>query len=134
MIGVRRFAAAVVGVALLSGCASGASDIAATTSSELQAAVQDVGTAAAAGHYAAAVTLLDTLQSRLDQALTAGQVGADRGAKIQAAIDRVRGDLGALAAAQPPASSPTPTAKATPAPAPATTKPDAGPGKHKGKD
>ena len=128
MNGVRTFTATVVGMSLLVGCASRAPDIAAPTSSELQAAVQDIGTAAAAGRYAAAVTLLDTLQSRLDQALAAGQVRADRGAKIQAAIDRVRGDLGALVAvpAPVPMRSASPTASATPAPT--------GPGKHKGKD
>ena len=128
MNGVRTFTATVVGMSLLVGCAPRAPDIAAPTSSELQAAVQDIGTAAAAGRYAAAVTLLDTLQSRLDQALAAGQVRADRGAKIQAAIDRVRGDLGALVAvpAPVPMRSASPTASATPAPT--------GPGKHKGKD
>lgn len=132
MSGLRRFAASVIGMSLLVGCSSGAPDIATTTSSELQAAVQDIGTASAAGHYAAAVTLLDTLQSRLDQALAAGQVRADRGAQIQAAIDRVRGDLGALvqAPAQGSSASPTPTAT----PSPVTTKAGAGPGKHKGKD
>ena len=134
MTSLRRFTAAIVGMSLLVGCASGAPDIAATTSSELQAAVQDIGTAAAAGRYAAAVTLLDGLQSRLDQALAAGQVRADREAQIQAAINRVRGDLGALVAAPAPIpmSSASPTASATPAPV--GTKAGAGPGKHKGKD
>ena len=132
MSGLRRFAASVIGMSLLVGCSSGAPDIATTTSSELQAAVQDIGTASSAGHYAAAVTLLDTLQSRLDQALAAGQVGADRGGQIQAAIDKVRGDLGALVQTSTPAPSPSPTATATPSPA--TTKAGAGSGKHKGKD
>ena len=112
MSGVRRLAAAGVAMALLAGCASGPPDIAATTSSELQAAVQDIGAAAAAGHYAAAATLLDTLQARLDQARTAGQVKAARGATIQAALDRVRSDLGALAAAPAQSASPTATASA----------------------
>jgi hypothetical protein len=130
--GARRFAATLVGVSLLVGCSPGAPDIATTTSSELQAAVQEIGTAAAAGHYAAAVALLDTLQSRLDQALAAGQVGADRGGQIQAAIDKVRGDLGALVKTSTQAPSPSPTATATPSPV--NTKAGAGDGKHKGKD
>jgi ribosomal protein S20 len=128
--GARRFAATLVGVSLLVGCSPGAPDIATTTSSQLRAVVQEIDTAAAAGHYAAAVALLDTLQSRLDQALAAGQVGADRGGQIQAAIDKVRGDLGALV--QPSTPAPSPTATATPSPV--TTKAGAGAGKHKGKD
>jgi hypothetical protein len=134
MNGVRSFTATIVGMSLLVGCASGAPDITATTSSELQAAVQDIGTAAAAGRYAAAVTMLDTLQSRLDQALAAGQVRADREAQIQAAIDQVRGDLGALVAAPTPVPTPSasPTASATPAPV--GTKAGAGAGKDNGKD
>ncbi len=128
MNGVRRCTATVVGMSLLVGCGSGAPDIAATTSSELKAAVQDIGTAAASGRYAAAVTLLDTLQSRLDQALAAGQVTSDREAQIQAAIDRVRGDLGALVPATAPSASP--AASTTPSPVGT----GAGPGKHKGKD
>jgi len=130
--GARRFAATLVGVSLLVGCSPGAPDIATTTSSELQAAVQEIGTAAAAGHYAAAVALLDTLQSRLDQALAAGQVGAARGGQIQAAIDKVRGDLGALVQTSTQAPSPSPTATATPSPV--NTKAGAGDGKHKVKD
>jgi hypothetical protein len=130
--GLRRFAASVIGMSLLVGCSPGAPDIATTTSSELQAAVQEIGTAAAAGHYAAAATLLDTLQSRLDQALAAGQVGAARGGQIQAAIDKVRGDLGALVPTSTQAPSPSPTATATPSPV--NTKAGAGDGKHKGKD
>ncbi|PVU84300.1 hypothetical protein DDP54_00110 (plasmid) [Cellulomonas sp. WB94] len=134
MTGVRLCTAAVIGVALLVGCGSGAPDIAATTSSELQSAVHDIGTAAAAGDYTAAMTLLDTLQSRLDQGLAAGQVTADRGVEIQSALDKVRGDLGALVETSTPTASPSPTATATAAPKPVTTKPGAGPGKKKGKD
>ena len=132
MSGARRFAATLVGVSLLVGCSSGAPDIATTTSSELKAAVQQIDTTAAAGHYAAAVALLDTLQSRLDQALAAGQVAGARGGQIQAAIDKVRSDLGALVQPSTPAPSTPPTATAKPSPV--TTKPGAGPTKHKGKD
>lgn len=132
MSGARRFAATLVGVSLLVGCSPGAPDIATTTSNELRAVVQEIDTAAAAGHYAAAVALLDTLQSRLDQALAAGQVAAARGGQIQAAIDKVRGDLGALVQPSTPAPSPSPTATAKPSPV--TTKPGAGPTKHRGKD
>lgn len=131
MSGARRFAAALVGMSLLVGCSAGAPDISTTTSSELQAAVQEIGTSAAAGQFASAVARLDNLQSRLDEALAAGQVGRDRGAQIQAAIDQVRADLGALV--QTPVQAPTSSPTATATPSPDSTKPSAGNGKHKGK-
>lgn len=134
MRGVRRLAATVAGVSLLVGCSAGAPAISSTASSELQAGVREISVSAAAGQYAAAVTQLDGLQSRLDKALVAGQVGRDRGAQIQAAINHVRADLGALV--QTPTQVPSASPSATATPIPDSTKPSAGDGKRKvkGKD
>ncbi|MGV8977748.1 MAG: hypothetical protein ACOH17_06875 [Cellulomonas sp.] len=133
MKGVRSFTATFVGMCLLAGCASSAPDISATTSNELQATVQEIGAAAAAGHHTAAVTLLDTLQSRLDHALAAGRVSGDRGVQIQSAIDQVRDDLGALVAAPAPVPTQSTSPAASDTATPVSTKDPAGPKKDKGK-
>ena len=48
---------------------------------------------AAAGDSVSALARLDELQQKLDAALTAGEVSAERADGIQAAIDTVRADL-----------------------------------------
>lgn len=131
MKGVRRCVAAVVGVSLLVGCSTGTSGIDTTTSGEMQATVLAIAVSAATGAYPAAVTQLDGLQSRLDQALSTGQVGRDRGARIQAAIDQVRADLGGLVPMPVPVPSSSPTVAA--APSPDSAKPSASISKHKAK-
>jgi hypothetical protein len=128
-----RSIAVLLGVSLLSGCAVGSTDVGTTASSQMQAAVTAIADSAAGGDYPAAVSKLDGLQSRLDQALADSQVGSSRGAQIQAAIDQVRADLTALVEpAAPSAASPSPTAVA-PVPGPGSGAASSGNAKHKGK-
>jgi hypothetical protein len=96
-------ALALVGTALLSGCAP--SDPSDAATERLDASVVQTADRAASGDYAGAVASLDVLQARLAEYVEAGDVTADRSAEIQAAIDTVRADLAALIAAQ---STPTP--------------------------
>ena len=118
----KSYAAALLTASLLAGCSVGAADVGKNTSIQMQAGVKEIAVSAASADYPAAVVKLDALQSQLDQALAARQVGGARGAQIQAAIDQVRADLGALvlaraqALATPPPITPGPspdTAKAT---------------------
>ncbi|MGA1827330.1 MAG: hypothetical protein WAZ28_03650, partial [Microbacterium sp.] len=62
-------------------------------STDLQAGVVAVAESAAAGDQATALTRLDELQERLDAAVAAGDVTAERAASIQGAIEVVRADL-----------------------------------------
>lgn len=91
-----RYATAVLGMTLLAGCSPGPADVDAATSRQMQTVVQEIATSASGADYTTAAAKLNSLQSRLDQALAAGQVGSQRGAQIQAAIDQVRADLSAL--------------------------------------
>ena len=93
----------------LSGCASPAPDIAASTSELMQSTVVEAAGQAAAGDASGSLTTLDSLQAQLDSAIGSGEVSASRAQSIQEAIDLVRADL------QPvPVTAPEPTS--TPAP------------------
>jgi hypothetical protein len=86
----------VVFIALLVGTLAGCAptpDIGDDTARSLQASVQKVSALAAADDPQAAIAELDALQSALDAAVTAGDVGSDRSATVQKAIDLVRTDL-----------------------------------------
>jgi ribosomal protein S20 len=101
-------AAVALAAALLAGCAQ-KTDLDSGAASTLQASVRAVAGLAASNDYSAAIDALDALQVELDKDLSSGLVGADRGARIQAAIDLVRADLAIR-------SSPTPTPTPTPGP------------------
>ncbi|HEY8914213.1 hypothetical protein [Lacisediminihabitans sp.] len=110
-------AALVFAVVILAGCAQ-TTDLSKDAATSLQSSVRLVAEQAASRDYAAALASLDSLQSQLDGDIAAGLVSRDRGARIQAAIDLVRADLG-------PKATPSPT----PTPSPTSTK-----GKGNGKD
>ena len=129
MTAAKRCAVAILAVGLLSGCSAGASGISDATSIQMQAAVKAIAVSASRGDFPAAAVELDDLQSRLDRALAAGEVGGDRGAQIQSSIDQVRADLGTLVRPVP-----TPTVSSAPSPAPAPTSTAKGKPKGKGKD
>jgi hypothetical protein len=131
MRAVRRFVAAALGVCLLTGCSVGSADVDSTTSHQMQAVVEQIAGSASGGDYPTAVTKLDSLQVRLDQASAAGQVGSRRGAQIQAAIDQVRADLSALV--QTPTPTPASPTAVTPGPSPDSGATTGGSGKHRGK-
>lgn len=97
--------AAVLTVALLlSACAGAAPGLAATAARDMQETVVTIAQHAAAGDPAAAVAELDALQQRLDAALAADDITADRAALVQRSIDLVRADLeGVLAENATPA-------------------------------
>lgn len=111
-----------VGV-MLAGCAP-TTDLSRDAATSLQSSVRLVAEQAASRDYSAALASLDSLQSQLEGDMAAGLVSRDRGARIQAAIDLVRSDLG-------PKATPTPTP--TPTPSPTPTKPK-GRDKGHGKD
>lgn len=110
-------AALVFAVVILAGCAQ-TTDLSKDAATSLQSSVRLVAEQAASRDYASALASLDSLQSQLDGDIAAGLVSRDRGARIQAAIDLVRADLG-------PKATPSPT----PIPSPTSTK-----GKGNGKD
>lgn len=93
----RRIHAFALTVALLTGvlagCAPAATDLKSETSAQMQAVVVSVAESAAAGDPVTALQRLDELQQRLDAAVAAGDVSAERAVAIQDAIDAVRADL-----------------------------------------
>ncbi len=124
----RRIHAFALTVALLTGvlagCAPAATDLKSETSAQMQAVVVSVAESAAAGDPVTALQRLDELQQRLDAAVAAGDVSAERAVAIQDAIDAVRADL------QP---APEPTVAPTPEPTVDESVDDA-PSDDKGKD
>jgi len=101
------FAAPLLVIALLSGCASSDAGLEADTGRELQQGVVMVADAAAAGDTVGAIAALDALEARLAEAEAAGSVSASRLTDIRAAIATVRADLSAVV--ETPAPTPTPT-------------------------
>jgi len=87
------FAAVALSVAVFSGCSPTPTALSEEVSTDMQSGVVAVAEAAAAGDPASAMARLDELQLRLDAALAAGEVSAERADAIQAAIDTVRADL-----------------------------------------
>ena len=79
--------------AVLAGCATAPLTLSRQASTDLQAGVVAVAESAAAGDQLTALTRLDELQERLDAAVAAGDVTAERAASIQDAIEVVRADL-----------------------------------------
>ena len=91
----RRLISAVLAVLVagaLAGCAP-TPDLSDDAAEGLQASVQSVAGAAAAGDPTAAASELDALQTKLDGAVSSDDVSDDRAQSIQAAIDLVRADL-----------------------------------------
>ncbi|MBF4570453.1 hypothetical protein ITJ57_16930 [Plantibacter sp. VKM Ac-2880] len=97
------FAAPLLVVALLGGCASPDAGLEADTGRELQQGVVLVADAAAAGDITGAIAALDALEARLAEAEADGSVSASRLTDIRAAIAAVRADL------SPVVETPTPT-------------------------
>jgi hypothetical protein len=118
--------AVVLAVGLgLSGCVAGSVDITAETGEQLQSTVLAVADQAAAGDSAGALATLDALQARLDEAVAAGDVSAERAAAIQQAIDLVRADLQPVTTPEPvPEPEPAAPVEVTETAAPAPTEGD----------
>jgi hypothetical protein len=112
-----RALAVVLAMGALAGCSVGSSGIGDPAASQMQATVKEVAVSAAGGDYAAAGAKLASLQALLDRYLADGQVGGDRGARIQTEIDQVRTDLAALATPPAPAPVASPTGTQVPSPA-----------------
>jgi hypothetical protein len=93
----------------LTGCAGGSSDLATSTANRLQSGVLQVTTQSASGDFAGAQSSLSALQADLLTAAAAGQVTAERSARIQSAINLVSADLAAALAANTPPPAPAPT-------------------------
>ena len=94
---MRRVTATFVAVALslaaLAGCTPAPTTLAEEISTDMQNGVVAVAEAAAAGDSVSALARLDELQQKLDAALAAGAVSAERAGAIQTAIGAVRADL-----------------------------------------
>ncbi|KRE77283.1 hypothetical protein [Arthrobacter sp. Soil763] len=90
---------AALAVGSLSACASPAPELDGAAAQQLQAQVLAVTRAAAANDTAGALKLLDELVPKLDAAAADGKVSFRRHQSIKTAIDAVRADLVAKAAA-----------------------------------
>lgn len=112
--GLGRFAAPLIVIGLLSGCAGPSSGLDGATGQELQSRVVGVANAAAAGDTAGAIEALDALEARLAEAESSGSVSTDRASAIRAAIATVRADL------TPAVETPAPTVEPSAPPEPAT--------------
>ena len=89
-----------VSVAFVSGCGPQPSDLSEAAAFELQGKVDRVVAAVKDDHLTDALTSLSAVQMQLLQSTAAGDVGNERAATIQRAIDRVKADL-ASATSQP---------------------------------
>jgi len=118
--------AAVLGLALLAGCAAAPPTpaIDARLSSELSSAVVAVATRASTGDYAGALVLLGDLEARVESAAAQDQITAARLVTLDASLARTRTDLEALALA---AATPTVAPSAPVLPDPATVEEPAAP-------
>ena len=77
----------------LTGCTATAVDLPAVTAEQLQTEILAISEASAAGDFANAQSLLTAMQANLRTAAASGQVGSERSASIQSAINLVRDDL-----------------------------------------
>ena len=109
-------AAVIVVASALTGCSSPPPDLQQTTATQLQAGVQTLTAAAAAGDLEAAQASLDAVQADLLAAAAAEKVSAARAAEIQSALNLVSADL----AAAVEASQPEPTVAPAPSDEPAS--------------
>ncbi len=93
----RRSVAALAGALLLvslGGCAS--ADLAPTTAEQLQAAVDDVVTAAEQGRYEDAVAAAAEVRAALESAADDGRLSVDRYRTIDDALTRTEAELTAV--------------------------------------
>ncbi|MFC5929038.1 hypothetical protein D6T64_03415 [Cryobacterium melibiosiphilum] len=114
-------ATALIVLGTLSGCSNAPAALEPATADRLQASVLDVTSAAAAGDYETALSLLSAVEADLRTSASAGQITAERSAEIQAAITVVNADLLAAVEASVPEPVPTRSATATPTPTPTPT-------------
>jgi hypothetical protein len=105
------FVAAALTLAVLAGCTPAPTTLSEEISTDMQSGVVAVAEAAAAGDSVSALARLDELQQKLEAALAAGAVSAERAGAIQTAIDTVRTDL---QPAPEPVVEPSPTQTAEP--------------------
>ncbi len=89
-------------VILVSGCGQQPSDISESAAFDLQGTVNQVIASVNDNHLTDALASLNDMQTRLIQSTASGDVGSERAATIQTAIDRVKNDL--LAAISRPSS------------------------------
>ena len=109
----RRSVAALAGVLLLvslGGCAS--ADLAPTAAEQLQAAVDDVVTAAEQGRYDDAVAAAAEVRAALESGADDGRLSVDRYRTIDDALTRTEAELTAVV--QAAAAQETPSATETP--------------------
>ena len=128
----RVIAGAAAAALMLAGCGGStlsSSGISGASARELQADVLSLTQTVAAKNWNGARIALATVRSDLAAAQSAGTVGAQRAAAIQAAADAVAADIPPLVTATP---TPTPTATKTTAkaPAPPAPAPKPAPAKH----
>ena len=121
-------AAMVLAIASLSGCSPSTPDIDAATAKQLHSSVALLTQAASQGDIAGAIKDLEALERKVREATAAGDISAERTARIQASISLVRADL--TAALPKPAPSQSPSKTAVPAPVTSPT----GKGGSKGND
>jgi len=111
----RRSVAGLVGVLLLvslGGCAS--ADLAPTAAEQLQAAVDDVVTAAEQGRYDDAVAAAAEVRAALESAADDGRLSVDRYRTIEDALTRTEAELTAVIQAADAAEQETSPATETP--------------------
>ena len=124
----RRSVAALAGALLLvslGGCAS--ADLAPTAAEQLQAAVDDVVTAAEQGRYEDAVAAAAEVRTALESAADDGRLSVDRYRTIEDALTRTEAELTAVIQAADGAGQETTPATETPGA-------DKNPGDRPGKD
>jgi hypothetical protein len=123
MMRARHLGLATVVVAsalLMAGCAASKPDIAAQAAAQWQTRVVAIAEYAAAGDPAAALVDLAALETETAEARAAGELSAERAARIEQAILLVRADLESRAAETPAPQNSEPSAVVVePAPAPA---------------
>lgn len=107
----------------LAGCAGAAPDLETGAAAKLQQRVLEVTRSAAGSNPTAALASLDRLSTELDAAAAAGEVSFKRHQSIMAAINSVRADLTAAAAAKKATAAAKATAKPSPTAAPAAVVP-----------
>lgn len=123
-------AAPIAAAIVLAGCTGTTGDLAAGTATSMQQSIELIAERAAASDIAGALAELDALQVRLEQARSAGTIGAERAERVQQRIDLVRADLQTLAAQPTPTMTPVPTdapEEEAPPPAPSESSPPAAP-------
>lgn len=131
---LRTAAALGAAAALMAGCSAAPPAVSPDVSSRLAAAAQQLRQDAASGHYAEALSQLDSLEREARTASGNAKISAERSSQVLDAIAAVRKDLESLESSSRPSPTAVPTPGAEPSQdAPATSSPTPEPTKGKGK-